>query len=354
MSDEQLAAFLEGNLPAGEMEKALQTICDSPELQETISIAERVDEDMEEMAETRTILPMARLAASSEGNLCDLQCEQWVLGKRGVVFDPTLLSTDALTNRWLRDKGTPLHNMGRLLEANGLSVRRRYNVSISDLIVALERGEDAVVVVDDSLLHGDEERGDFHAVAVVSMDGDIIRIYDPATGNDTDDLPLQCFFRAWEKSSFYMVEIDAPISEYVPIPINLEDITLSDDLLDLREAIAENTHDVWAKARMDEGWTYGPERDDKLKKHPDLVPYARLTEGEKEYDRIMAFNTIKLMKKLGYDLVKIRQTDSYKKLMHRLQHAEKEYRCPKCGNTVFKANNFCPDCGTRLDWKTFL
>ena len=55
---------------------------------------------------------------------------------------------------------------------------------------------------------------------------------------------------------------------------------------------------------MKEGWTYGPVRDDKLKKHPDLVPYSELPEGEKEYDRATAMNTIKLVLKLGFELHK--------------------------------------------------
>ena len=94
------------------------------------------------------------------------------------------------------------------------------------------------------------------------------------------------------------------MDEYVPHPINVDNIPLAGDLEELEEAIAENAHDVWAKARMDEGWVYGKERDDERKEHPDLVPYTALPDSEKEYDRQMAFNTIKLVKKLGFDIVK--------------------------------------------------
>ena len=75
-------------------------------------------------------------------------------------------------------------------------------------------------------------------------------------------------------------------------------------MIELREAIAENAHDVWALNRMKEGWTYGEVRDDKNKRHPDLVPYNLLPESEKEYDREMAMNTIRLVRKLGWDLLK--------------------------------------------------
>lgn len=91
---------------------------------------------------------------------------------------------------------------------------------------------------------------------------------------------------------------------YTPHPVDLDDIELTPQLEQLREAIAENAHEVWAAGRIREGWTYGPVRDDKLKKNPDLIPYSALPESEKQYDRETAMNTIKLVIKLGFDLVK--------------------------------------------------
>ena len=69
-------------------------------------------------------------------------------------------------------------------------------------------------------------------------------------------------------------------------------------------AIADNSHEVWAYNRKQEGWTYGPERDDAKKFHPDMIAYNKLPESEKLYDREMAMNTIKLLKKLGWKLTK--------------------------------------------------
>lgn len=94
------------------------------------------------------------------------------------------------------------------------------------------------------------------------------------------------------------------MNNYVPKPIDLSDVELSEELNDLREAIAENAHEVWAENRMAEGWKYGPQRDDALKQTPDMVPYSQLPESEKNYDREMAVKTIKLLIKLGYDIVK--------------------------------------------------
>jgi hypothetical protein len=90
---------------------------------------------------------------------------------------------------------------------------------------------------------------------------------------------------------------------YQPKPIDTSNITLSKDLVDLTERLAENAHDVWAKQRMAEGWTYGLERNDAVKKHPDLVPYTELPDSEKEYDRKAAMETLKAIVALGYSIV---------------------------------------------------
>ncbi len=91
---------------------------------------------------------------------------------------------------------------------------------------------------------------------------------------------------------------------YIPSPEDLSEVELPESLIELSEYIAKNVHEVWAKSRMDEGWTYGTLRDDVLKKHPCLIPYGELPESEKEYDRKTAMNTIKLIKKLGFKIEK--------------------------------------------------
>ena len=98
-----------------------------------------------------------------------------------------------------------------------------------------------------------------------------------------------------------LVEIAA---NYEPRPFDVDGVQLPDSLLALTESIAENTHDCWAKARMSQGWTYGPQRDDVKKKHPDLLPYSVLSDQEKEYDRVSAMNAIKLIVALGYTIQK--------------------------------------------------
>ena len=91
---------------------------------------------------------------------------------------------------------------------------------------------------------------------------------------------------------------------YKPSPIDTSNIQLSADITELSELIAKNTHEVWSKSRIDDGWTYGEERDDAAMTHPCLIPYEELSESEKEYDRNTSMETLKLIIKLGYTITK--------------------------------------------------
>ena len=91
---------------------------------------------------------------------------------------------------------------------------------------------------------------------------------------------------------------------YKPNPIDTSKIELPQDLLELTEKIAENVHENWSIGRIADGWTYGETRDDEKKTTPCLVPYAELTDSEKEYDRVTAIQTLKLIVALGYKIEK--------------------------------------------------
>jgi ryanodine receptor 2 len=91
---------------------------------------------------------------------------------------------------------------------------------------------------------------------------------------------------------------------YIPKPIDTGDIRLGEDIEQLCEQLAKNTHEVWSATRLKDGWTYGPVRDDQKLTHPCLIPYDELPESEKEYDRNTSQETLKLIIKLGYKIVK--------------------------------------------------
>lgn len=94
-------------------------------------------------------------------------------------------------------------------------------------------------------------------------------------------------------------------SNYIPQPVDTNNVKLPQGLEPLVEQMAENVHEVWAKTRIDQGWTYGQQRDDINKKHPCLVPYKDLPEDEKQYDRNTSIETLKFIIGSGFEIRKI-------------------------------------------------
>jgi hypothetical protein len=88
--------------------------------------------------------------------------------------------------------------------------------------------------------------------------------------------------------------------KYQPMPIDTSSVTLTKEIEELTELLAENAHDLWAQQRLSDGWTYGPHRNDGAKQHPCLRPYSELPEQEKEYDRRAALGALKAILALGY------------------------------------------------------
>ena len=94
------------------------------------------------------------------------------------------------------------------------------------------------------------------------------------------------------------------MTTYIPETMDTSRVTLGSDLEELVEKLAQNNHDHWARKRIDEGWSYGANRNDSKKHHPDLVPYDQLPESEKEYDRKTVIEAIKAIITLGYNVTK--------------------------------------------------
>lgn len=362
ISAEVLAAFLDGNATAQESKEILSALAEDAELRELFHISQSVDAELGLIPQDCEFIPMTAMAATcNEENYCCLECEKFILRKLDIEFDEEQLLQSAIQNGWQKEDGTALHNVGRHLENNGLLVTRQYNASIENIATALKGNEYVIVAVDGGELLGnraDEIIEDLvigqipdHTVVVLSLNpnNDTITIYDPNSSNAEDTYPIKQFKDAWNDSKNYLVTITSNcMKTYVPKPIDLSDVELTEDLNDLREAIAENAHEIWAENRQAEGWTYGPQRDDQLKQTPDMVPYSQLPEGEKEYDREMAMKTIKLLKKLGYDLIKREETELYRVLKLRIQNSEEEFHCRRCGNVIYKHQVFCDRCGLEL------
>jgi hypothetical protein len=326
-SDELMARFYDGETTAAETMMILNAAKEDPELKKEIDFMTSFPEDLmdvrvsrEEISSAKIIslqpsfVPMWRLAAQSKSydknssisNDCVVRCEFEILKtyQPDVTIESLLqLSKD---NKWLQPEGTPLYNIGRLLEHHKLSVVRRYDCKPEVISQELQGNCRVIVVVNAEKLYGsdNEKKDPNHAVIIKQIDQEFITVYDPQHQKE-DNYSLSQFIEAWESSHYYLVSVtERGLRRYDPQPIDVKDFQLTSDLEELMEAIAENCHDVWARQRMDEGWTYGPNRDDDKKHSPDLVPYSDLPEKEKEYDRLMARETLKLVRGLGYKIVK--------------------------------------------------
>lgn len=353
----KLDLFLDGKVSQEEAVRLIAAVAADPALEEYMVSTRRALYTSEQIEDYGCFIPAGSMAADDGQNLCDFQCEKFILVKEGVQFQEDALAADAKKNYWLRSQGTPLFNMGKLMEKYGLLVNRSYGLSFDDLKNALQE-QNVIVVVNGNTLLGEEpdilsddfnaEDNPNHAVCVVSVseEEEKITLFNPATDEfgNTSDYPLSLFLRAWEESRNYLVtaRIKKTPFEYNPQPIDVSSVNINSELMELIELIAENAHDIWALDKFKAGFTYAPadpvtgkEKAGNFNHY--LIPYAMLEENDKEPDRKMALQTIKLVKRLGYRLVNINS-------MH---------KCSVCGNVIEPDHNFCSRCGQELSWSDF-
>uniref|UniRef100_A0A7M4FPQ6 Ryanodine receptor 3 n=1 Tax=Crocodylus porosus TaxID=8502 RepID=A0A7M4FPQ6_CROPO len=89
---------------------------------------------------------------------------------------------------------------------------------------------------------------------------------------------------------------------YKPAPLDLSEVKLLPSQEVLVDKLAENAHNVWAKDRIKQGWTYGIQQDLKNKRNPRLVPYALLDERTKKSNRDSLREAIRTFAGYGYNI----------------------------------------------------
>ena len=86
----------------------------------------------------------------------------------------------------------------------------------------------------------------------------------------------------------------AALAPIVPVPWVEREIAFRTQFLAVierqcgpdRSTSPEELHGSWMQAYYTMGWTYGPVYDREAKTHPDLVPYARLGQLERDKDAV--------------------------------------------------------------------
>ncbi|XP_075211293.1 ryanodine receptor [Lycorma delicatula] len=121
---------------------------------------------------------------------------------------------------------------------------------------------------------------------------------------------------------------------YKPAPLDLTAITLNPKMEELVDQLAENTHNLWAKERIQQGWTYGLNEDPDMLRSPHLVPYSKVDDAIKKANRDTASETVRTLLVYGYNLdpptgeqheALLAEANRVRLLQFRTYRAEKNY-----------------------------
>lgn len=253
-------------------------------------------------------LPIMRFAASTKTNDCVIKCEQYVLEKRGLQPHYDKLTKQAHRNNWLQSEGTPLYNVGRLLEQSKLSVSRQFGGTLEGLSKELNGDCSIIVALNAERLQRPTKTTAIcnHAVVVVDIDtkGAYVDVYDPQTKNQTDRYAIDDFLRAWKPSkNFFVSVIERGVRPYTPHPEYVGHIKLPEDIASIADMLAENAHEIWAKDRLTEAEKKKAKgKDVDPYKDPSMRPFSELSKEKRKTDYTSALHSIKLLYKLGFKI----------------------------------------------------
>jgi hypothetical protein len=172
---------------------------------------------------------------------CAIKCQQFVLEQfTGRHIDEQSLVREAAEHGWYQPgQGTPLLDVGKLLELHGVAVNRYEHASQFHLAQELAQGHKVIVGVESTKLldpnpildaihealgvHGSAD----HAVVVTGIDtGDprhvLVQISDPGTGQALAAYPMEQFLDAWHGSDFFMVATQEPAPAHLPEMVNFD------------------------------------------------------------------------------------------------------------------------------------
>uniref|UniRef100_A0A671VHQ7 Uncharacterized protein n=1 Tax=Sparus aurata TaxID=8175 RepID=A0A671VHQ7_SPAAU len=128
---------------------------------------------------------------------------------------------------------------------------------------------------------------------------------------------------------------------YKPAPLDLSHIKLTSTQEAMVDKLAENAHNVWARDRIRQGWTYGIQQDVKNRRNPRLVPYVLLDERTKKSNKDSLREAVRTLLGYGYNLEAPDQDHAQSDLSNmsaerfRIFRAEKTY-CVNAGKWYFE------------------
>lgn len=120
------------------------------------------------------------------------------------------------------------------------------------------------------------------------------------------------------------------VNGFKPQPLDTHEIELPESMQPLVEALARNTHNVWAKEKIRRGWTFGVSEfvDATQKRSPHLVPYEQVDARIKEANREAAAENIRALQLFGVFLEApaVEQDEAAEKEMKAMRSKTRTYR----------------------------
>ena len=77
----------------------------------------------------------------------------------------------------------------------------------------------------------------------------------------------------------------------------------SEELMGCR--INQDEHDRWMTAKATVGWTYGTPTDETARRHEGMVPWADLSDSQKDKDRALVADIPAILGRCGYAVIPI-------------------------------------------------
>lgn len=118
---------------------------------------------------------------------------------------------------------------------------------------------------------------------------------------------------------------------FVPNPVHTSHVQLPTYIENVRDKLAENLHELWSVAKIDQGWSYGETRDHQRKKNPSLTNFERLPITEKKYVITLAYETLRTLLALGYHIA-----------INQQQQQNNRLKMLKLGGDYLQSNGYKP------------
>ena len=166
---------------------------------------------------------------------CAVRCQELIMREFGIYIPQEQLMKEAESHGWFTlEGGTPMEDVGKLLELYNIPVTQYEGANIFNLTAEIAKGHKIIVGVDADELWG---RTGFlhdlleslgyetpnHALLVSGVDisdpNDVkVIITDPGTGDIAKAYPMQEFLDAWKDSNYFMVATNEPVPMHMNSP----------------------------------------------------------------------------------------------------------------------------------------